>query len=83
MLHFDHEEELMKKSGYENIMEHEIEHKFFVKRLEKITKKEYDEPEEQKDFILNLSQFLFDWLVHHILETDKKYVSLLTKNSMS
>ncbi|TCK92375.1 hemerythrin [Natranaerovirga hydrolytica] len=75
--HFEYEESLMKEAGYANLLDHEMEHTFFVKKIEKLNKKEYDEPQEQKEFILNLSQVLFDWLSHHILETDKKYVETL------
>lgn len=75
--HFEHEEELMTKAGCEELTEHAMEHKFFVKRLDKISTKDYDEHQDQKEFILNLSQFLFDWLVHHILEVDKKSVDFM------
>ena len=78
--HFEYEEGLMREAGFEEILEHEVEHSFFVKKLDKLNKKDYDEPQEQKQFILNLSQFLFDWLVHHILETDKKYVDSIKRD---
>ncbi|MFP4698223.1 MAG: bacteriohemerythrin [Eubacteriales bacterium] len=81
--HFSYEEELMNKYDFDRKTEHEFEHKFFVKKLNKLSNKDYDEPEEQKEFVNNLSQFLFDWLVHHIMDTDKKYVNFLKEYDVS
>ena len=79
--HFNYEEELLRKYNYEEFTQHSIEHKFFVKKLQKLEKKDVDD--NQQKFIVELSQFLFDWLVHHIMETDKKYTALLKENKVS
>ncbi|MBE5966302.1 MAG: bacteriohemerythrin [Lachnospiraceae bacterium] len=68
--HFKHEEEYMVQIGYKRLFSQKIEHEKFI---EKITEYDLDEVDEnQRKVILELLEFLNDWLVNHIMESDKK-----------
>ncbi len=68
--HFEHEEEYMAEIGYKKLFTHKVEHHDFVEKLN-----EYDlavMDENQKETILELLEFLNNWLVDHILKNDKQ-----------
>ena len=67
--HFDHEEAYMESTKYRKLLSHKIEHDSFIEKIN-----EYDEEiidEKQKEILLDLLDFLTDWLVDHILKQDK------------
>jgi len=68
--HFQHEEDLMQKAGYnpEMFARHCQEHQEFVDKMLRV------QNEVQSDAALiskELLDFLVDWLCHHILKTDR------------
>ncbi len=66
MVHFNHEEQIMKKHDYPDIDIQIKEHRKFTKKVMELNRdKKYVFPE-------NVSEFLNSWLVNHILVTDKK-----------
>lgn len=68
--HFNHEEEYMVSIGYKKIFSQKVSHNDFIEKMN-----EYDLgviDENQKGVILELLDYLNDWLIHHILESDKK-----------
>jgi hemerythrin len=67
--HFEHEEEYMASIRYKKLMSHKVEHQDFVEKIASYDLSEVDE--NQKGVILELLDFLNDWLIHHILENDK------------
>ena len=69
--HFNYEEELMKKYGYEGLEEQHFQHVFFIKKLERIANKDIDV--HQKDSTVEIMEFLADWISSHILKSDIKY----------
>jgi len=69
--HFNYEEKLMEKIGYENLETHKIEHNFIIKKLNKVESKDIDM--SQKDTLIELLAFVSDWISGHILKTDMKY----------
>ncbi len=69
--HFNFEEKLMKEYGYENFEMHSMEHKFFIKKIERIERSDIEN--QQKDAILNIIKFVGDWISSHIMINDKKY----------
>ena len=75
-IHFFDEEEIMKKINYPKYEEHKLEHKFFIDKLEEINKEIYE-----KNVYVSLSMriFLTDWLVDHILTTDKGLIPYINK----
>ena len=67
--HFQHEEEYMESISYKRLFTQKIEHAQFIEKVESISLERVDE--NQDETILELLNFLSDWLVEHILEKDK------------
>ena len=68
--HFTAEEQHMRSIGYKEIDRHILEHRAFTERtlqLQQVADK--DELEATKELIV----FLGNWLLHHVIEEDKKY----------
>lgn len=74
LTHFSLEEEYMSKYKYIDYLQHQKEHKAFV---EKITAFRNDYNLTSGVVSIELMNFLKDWLVKHVLGTDKKYVPFL------
>ncbi|MBZ4662694.1 MAG: iron-binding protein hemerythrin [Caloramator sp.] len=70
--HFDSEEEYMKQIGHEGYFLHKIEHKQFIDKIKSIDLNKVDI--EQDKYLLDILNFIVDWLVKHILEKDKEIV---------
>ncbi|NLT50125.1 MAG: hemerythrin family protein [Ignavibacteria bacterium] len=70
IIHFRDEENLMKIHKYPDFEIHKKEHDMLVKKVG-----ELNEQLNSGSFSLTIeiSQFLKEWLVNHILKTDKKY----------
>lgn len=69
-IHFAAEEELMRLAAYPGFELHRREHQRFIARVQQ----EKDSIARGKTGLsLDLLRFLKDWLVKHILGTDKKY----------
>lgn len=69
--HFGYEEKLFEEYGYQHTEAHKFEHMFFIKKVERIEKKDIDG--QQGDVIMSLLNFVADWITGHILKEDKKY----------
>ena len=67
--HFEHEEEYMMSIRYKKLISHKAEHVEFFEKISSYDLSEVDE--RQKDVILGLLEFLNEWLIHHILDSDK------------
>ena len=67
--HFQHEEEYMVSKGYMRLLSHRVDHADFIDKLDKIDLSSIDE--NQKVTLLDLLDFLNDWLISHILKKDK------------
>lgn len=78
--HFSSEEALMEKHGFPDFPSHKVAH---AKMTEKVLalQKEYEQSDVKRS--IEVAKFLQDWLNRHILETDKKYSSFLTKKGVS
>ncbi len=74
--HFDYEEGLQAKAGYPDLDTHKEVHRNLVKKVEAYQAKIKD---GEKLVTKDLSAFLKDWLVNHILGTDTKYVPYFKK----
>ncbi len=67
--HFQHEEEYMLSINYKKLLSQKVMHNDFI---EKISGYDLDKLDEnQKDSILEILDFLNDWLVNHIMLSDK------------
>jgi hemerythrin len=67
--HFKAEEAYMKKINYKRMFTQVIEHEAFIKKFHEIDLKNIDQ--NQDEAIMNILQYLNDWLVEHIFENDK------------
>lgn len=76
--HFGFEEKLMEKYGYEDYEQHKMQHYFFIKKVEKMVKKDIDE--RQQEVMRDLIAFIADWISSHILKSDMKYKEFFNKN---
>ena len=72
-MHFQHEEEYMESIGYKKLFTQKVQHEAFIKWLEDQELEGVDDEYEDQDAdIETILNYLADWLVHHILETDKQ-----------
>lgn len=71
--HFAHEEEYMESIQYKRMFTQKMQHQNFINKLEELDIDAIDgsNAEEQDVMVEDILKFLTDWLVHHILETDK------------
>ncbi len=71
--HFADEEKYMEQIGYKRILSHKILHTDFIEKIEEIDFDQMDH--NQTETLVDLVDFLGDWLIHHILEKDKLIVA--------
>ena len=76
--HFVHEEAFMKKHNYAGLADQEKQHKMFV---EKIASMKKDCDTGKFSVSIDLMDFLKNWLLVHIKETDMKYSTVLEGKS--
>lgn len=69
-VHFKREEDLMKKHAYPDYEEHRDAHADLVR---KVVDFQAQLKSGKKVFSVELMSFLKDWLLNHILKTDKRY----------
>ncbi|MEA2043073.1 MAG: bacteriohemerythrin [Bacteroidota bacterium] len=71
IFHFTAEEEIFKKSGYPDTEEHINKHRVFVDKLKDYHKEVQD---GNMTTTYDLMTFLRDWLLEHIMGTDRTYL---------
>ena len=67
--HFNHEEEYMDSIGYKRILSQKVAHNDFIEKLNEYGDDAIDE--RQRDSLLELLDFLNNWLIEHIYKKDK------------
>lgn len=67
--HFKHEEEYMMSINYRKLFSQKAMHNEFIQKISEYDLSDLDE--NQKDAIVGILNFLNDWLVEHILKSDK------------
>lgn len=72
IFHFKSEEEYMESINYKRLFTQKIEHDNFIKTLENVDYNTLDA--KQDESLMKILNFLNDWLVEHILKTDKLIV---------
>ncbi len=71
--HFSDEEALMTHIQYPGLNAQKRAHSAFIERLVEIDLNDLDEMDDhQQEYLLDLIQFLLDWLTNHILACDQK-----------
>ena len=73
--HFKNEEALMREKEYPELNAHILEHQKLMNTVLTLNK------EKNYIFSANVSEFLYSWLIDHILSTDKKYKKYFINNS--
>jgi len=78
--HFSYEEKFMKMYDYKGYKEHVAEHQKFINELN-----HYKETlsKENTKVVIDFATYLKDWLLKHIMGTDKKYSTLFQEKQMS
>lgn len=75
--HFQHEEELQRKSGYPKCKEHKAIHDAFIKQVADM-KREVEQQGATVASVLKVNNMISQWLINHIQVVDKelaKYVN--------
>ncbi len=75
IVHFSTEEKLMQKYGYPGLANHKREHEIFIQKVEEFKK---EQAEGKITLSIKVLNFLKDWLINHIMGTDKEYGPFLT-----
>ncbi len=78
--HFSYEEKFMKLYNYESLKEHKGEHDQFI---EKIQVYKTIVSKDNKTAVIDFATFLKNWLLKHIMGTDKKYSKLFLERGMN
>lgn len=78
--HFNHEEEYMQEIGYPNLPAQIKAHNAFIEKLVNINFNELDSMDDnQQEYLVDLIDYLLNWLSNHILGADKKIGEWLAK----
>lgn len=67
--HFQHEEEYMRSINYRRLLSQKAMHDEFIHKISEYDLSTLDE--NQKEAIMEILNFLNDWLVNHIMKSDK------------
>ncbi len=67
--HFQHEEEYMISIRYKKLISQKASHEEFIEKISSYDLNAIDE--NQKGVVLELLDYLNDWLIHHIIGSDK------------
>lgn len=73
VFHFNDEEDYMQQVGYKKFFSHKIEHEEFIQKIKNVDLNKMDY--NQDKYLLEIVNFIVDWLVKHILEKDKLIIS--------
>jgi len=74
--HFDEEEKLMAEAGYPELDAHREEHQAFREKMTEF--QQLSHTAELKDLFSESLSYLFDYLVRHVQQEDRRYVPYLT-----
>jgi hemerythrin len=69
IFHFKAEEDYMLSIGYKKLLSHKVEHNDFIEKINNVDLKKIDQ--DQDKYILEILEFVVDWIGKHILEKDK------------
>ncbi|MCG8540249.1 MAG: bacteriohemerythrin [Clostridia bacterium] len=78
--HFEYEEALMKKYGYEHLIHQHKEHNFYIDKIKNISEENVDA--DQQKAILDILDFLSQWISSHILISDRKYADYFKEKGL-
>ena len=78
--HFLREELLLRQTNYPSLDSHKAQHQIFVKKVEQFQSELKAGNMAQS---IAVTEFLKDWLAHHIKQTDRQYSAHLNSNGVS
>ena len=76
--HFEYEENMLKEYNYDHIHEQVEEHGFYVYKINEVSERE-DIDDNQRKVILEIIDFLSEWISQHIMVADRKYAVFLKR----
>lgn len=82
-VHFRDEERMMAEAGYPDLIEHIEEHRTFVEWLNILEDARRMPNYSFSETVRHMSRYLTDWLVDHVLGSDKRYVPYLRGKKLS
>ncbi len=77
--HFETEEKYMLKFGFEHYKDHKSEHDSFRIQLNDLINNQSINIDKQ---IIEILNFLKDWLLNHIMDTDKEYIETFKSHGL-
>lgn len=80
MTHLEREEEMLKQTGYADLIEHQEQHRRMVRRVQDVRGRFDDGSVAQLS--LELRSFLQNWWILHIQGVDKKYGPFLNAHGI-
>jgi hemerythrin len=78
--HFDYEEQLLRRNGYDIVDDHKVQHEEFIGKLSDLQKQ--DIYIKQKNAMMNILTFLIDWISEHIVKEDIMYGKFLNEKGI-
>ncbi len=78
--HFSSEEKYMKKYNYPDYLKHHAEHERFYNYTKETIIEAKRGLDEHLEYSVN--KYLIDWLINHIMGTDKKFANFLRDNNL-
>ena len=79
--HFNYEENMLKEYNYEELHNQEEEHSFYIHKVKLIASRE-DIDDNQRKTILEILDFLAQWITNHIMVSDRKYAIYLKEKGV-
>lgn len=73
VVHFQDEEKYMASIRFPKLLSHKVQHDDFVEKISNVELRAMDD--NQDGFLLDILDFVTNWLVNHILKTDRMYAS--------
>lgn len=77
--HFSREEELMERAGYPDLEEHKATHRRMIEEVRVLQRRLTS---FTPNLGMDLQAFLADWLTHHILSEDRRYIPYLAADGL-
>jgi len=78
--HLKYEEDMLQQHGYPSFNQHKHEHILYIQKVKKAVKNKISIDERH---LIDMSRFLNDWWIEHILEEDMKYRSFFANKGIN
>ena len=75
--HFAAEEAYMDQIKYPDLAAHKLEHQRFARKVLDFRKKIHEKKEDYTQDMVELTDIIYNWLRHHILNVDQQYTNFV------